>query len=326
MPRGSWWMKQNTHLLAQVAISPARGASSSTPRSAPGRRASPSARVAPARSPLSASRSSLPWNWKSIASRSVWPLMARMRSPARSPAAAAGVRGRTTATTTPSAQERGFIVGLPLRGVGRVQEAHALHDVLKPRDEREGRGQPHHRPQRATDIYEPARQPGEHGEHLKEGRDFPRPRRPRVDPPTGHMDDERADHQDQIATDDDGGDPERQRLEPRERDERRHEQQLVGHWIEERAEPARQSLAPRHVAIEQVGQRRRDEHDQRETGLAIDEQRDEYRNQQNAQHGQPVGEAHLTFQSSTRSTRYAATAASAGPGSSTSSVTCPAAS
>ena len=47
MPRGSWWMKQNTHLLAQVAISAGRGASSSTPRSAPARRTRRSARGRP---------------------------------------------------------------------------------------------------------------------------------------------------------------------------------------------------------------------------------------------------------------------------------------
>src|SRR6059036_1392694 len=244
MPFGSWWMKQNTHLLAQVAISPARGASSSTPSSAPARRASRSAWRAPSRSTLSARRSSPPWNWKSIASRSAWPLMARMRSPGRSPADAAGVRARTAATTTPSAEERGFI-GLPLRGVRGVQEAHALHDVLEPRDDRERRGEPHDGGQRAADVHEAGGQPRKHGEDLEEGRDLPRPRRPRVDPPAGHMDDEGAHHQDEIAADDDGGDPEGQRLEPRERHERRHEQQLVGHRIEEGAEPARQPLPPR---------------------------------------------------------------------------------
>src|SRR5882672_12334878 len=164
-------MKQNTHLLAQVAISPARGASSSTPSSAPGRRSTRSARRAPSRSTLSASRSSPPWNWKSMASRSAWPSMARMRSPGKSPAEAAGVPARTAATTTPSAEERGFI-GLPLRGVRGVQEAHALHDVLQPGDDRERRRQPHDRGQGDADLHEASREPAQHGEDLEERREL----------------------------------------------------------------------------------------------------------------------------------------------------------
>src|SRR5439155_15679796 len=279
---GSWWMKQNTHLLAQVAISAARGASSSTPRSASGRRATRSAWRVPSRSTLRASRASLPWNEKSMASRSAWPLMARIRSPGTSPAAAAGVRARTAATTTPSAEERGFI-GLPLRGVRGVQEAHALHDVLQPRDDRERRRQPHDRDQRGADLREARREAREHGEDLKEGRDLPRPRGPRVDAAARHVDDERADHEDEVATDHDGGDPERQSLEPREGHEGRHEQQLVGHGIEEGAEPARKPMVPRDVAVEKVGQRRRDEHDERRPALAIDEPRDEHRDQEDAE-------------------------------------------
>src|SRR2546427_4081940 len=173
-------MKQNTHLLAQVAISPARGASSSTPSSAPGPRSTRSACRAPSRSTLSASRSSPPWKEKSMASRSASPSMARMRSPGKSPAEAAGVPARTAATTTPSAEERGFI-GLPLRGVRGVQEAHALHDVLQARDDRERRREPHDRDQRGADRHEAGGEAREHGEDLKKGRDLPRPRGPRID-------------------------------------------------------------------------------------------------------------------------------------------------
>ena len=35
MPRGNWWMKQKTHLFAQVEISDGRGGSSVSPQSAP---------------------------------------------------------------------------------------------------------------------------------------------------------------------------------------------------------------------------------------------------------------------------------------------------
>src|SRR2546429_8716811 len=197
-------MTQNTHLLAQVAISSARGASSSTPRSAPGRRASRSACRAPSRSTLSASRSSPPWNRKSMASRSAWPLMARTRSPGRSPAVAAAVRARTAATTTPSAEERGFI-GLPLRGVSGVQEAHALHDVLQPGDDRERRRQPHDRDQRGADLHEASRQPRQHGEDLKEVRDLACPRRPREDAAAGDGEGGAADQEEEGTADDDEG-------------------------------------------------------------------------------------------------------------------------
>src|SRR5215510_8636369 len=186
MPFGSWWMKQNTHLFAHVEISAARGASSSME---------------------SARHSSPPWNWKSIASRSIWPLMARTRSPGRSPATAAAVRGRTAEITTPSAEER-FFIRLPLRGVRGVQEAHALHDVLQPGDNRERGGQPHHGAQRPAHVYEAARQSRQHGEHLEERGDLAGARWARIDVATGHVDHECAEHQNEVAADDDGGDPE----------------------------------------------------------------------------------------------------------------------
>src|SRR5690242_21766039 len=78
-----------------------------------------------------------------MASRSFRPLMARMRSPTTRPAAAATVRGCTAATTTPSAVERGFIPLAYLVGMGGVEEAHALHDVMQAGDDREPGGQPH---------------------------------------------------------------------------------------------------------------------------------------------------------------------------------------
>ena len=102
MPFGSWWMKQNTHLLAQVAISAGRGASSSSPSARP-RRVIRTVSGRPSRSSERSSVSSPAWKWKSITSRSGAPLIARMRSPGRRPARAAAVRGVTAATTTPSA-------------------------------------------------------------------------------------------------------------------------------------------------------------------------------------------------------------------------------
>src|SRR5262245_18940984 len=112
-----------------------------------------------------------------MTSRSDCPLMAMMRSPARRPAAAAGVRGVTAATATPlsegrarqepvpagasarpvpqepvvvelpaavltapaavSAEEEIFMGGLAVLGVSRVEEAQALGHVLQPRHDRD---------------------------------------------------------------------------------------------------------------------------------------------------------------------------------------------
>src|SRR4029077_2482904 len=73
-----------------------------------------------------------------MASRSGAPLMATMRSPARRPARAAALRGRTEATSTPSALLGAQLVmlggQLVLEGVGgRVELLEALDEVLEPR-------------------------------------------------------------------------------------------------------------------------------------------------------------------------------------------------
>src|SRR5437879_5340013 len=178
-------MKQNTHLFAQVEISPGRGGSSSMPRSTP-RRRSAIARVPPIRSTSSVSRSSAAWNWKSIASRNAWPLIASTRSPRLSPTDAAGVRGRTSATVTPAASslspEHWLIGRLALRRVGRVQIAHALHDVLESRDDRERRREPHHGARHDRHAEIPREQTAENGEDLEEGRRLADERRPGIDP------------------------------------------------------------------------------------------------------------------------------------------------
>src|SRR2546428_12985907 len=88
-----------------------------------------------------------------MASRSAWPLMARITSPGWSPALAAGVRRRTAATTTPSgaaplSSEQRALISLVLRVVRGVEEAHALEQVLKSRHDREAGRQPHDHPRR----------------------------------------------------------------------------------------------------------------------------------------------------------------------------------
>src|SRR5574341_553999 len=267
-------MKQNTHLFAQVAMSAARGGSSSSPSAGP-RRCSVSARGAPSRSTARSRRASAAWKWKSIASRSPRPLIARIRSPARSPAAAAGAPARTAATTTPSAEERVFTRFLPLLAVRRVEEAHALDDVLEAGDDRERRGGPEDR-RRADRQAEVAGQEADQDrEDLEERRRLSRPRRPRVDAAAQHVDEERADDEDHVAADDDGGDPERQRLEVRERDEGGGEEELVGHRVEERPQARLAPAPPRDVAVEEIRERRAGEHDQRWARLPVDEQRHE---------------------------------------------------
>src|SRR2546430_1824150 len=154
MPRGSWWMKQNTHLLAQVEISAGRGVSNSNPRARPRRRTSRAAVRVPARSSSSRSSSSPALKWKSITSRSGVPLTARSRSPPQTPAAAAALPWRTRLTTTPagaSAQE--WIFMLTLDGRGGVQEPHAARDVLQTREDREGRGGPDGHPEHRSEEH-----------------------------------------------------------------------------------------------------------------------------------------------------------------------------
>src|SRR5918992_245000 len=176
MPFGSWWMKQNTHLLAQVAISDGVGGTSSTP-SSPARRITVTVVRAPPRSTSRSSCSSAAWNWKSMASRSGWPLIARTRSPAASPATAAAVRRRTSATTTPSAAEEHAFIGLrPLGRVGRVQIAHALDQVLQTRHDRERRGQPHDRAGGNRQAEVPHEETVQHGEDLEKSRRLTGPR------------------------------------------------------------------------------------------------------------------------------------------------------
>src|SRR5437867_1757594 len=201
-------MKQNTHLFAQVAISPARGGSSSTPRSAP-RRSSGSVSAAPSRSTVSASVSSPAWKPKSIASRSRWPLIARTRSPRARPARAAAVRGRT-----------------------------------------------------------------------------------RVDARAEHIDEERTDDEDHVAADHDGRDPEREHLEIGQRHEGRREQELVGHRVEERAQAALASLPAGDPAVEQIREGGGREDDERRSRLPVHEERDEDRDQEDAEDREPVGKPH----------------------------------
>src|SRR5688572_9464130 len=170
MPFGSWWMKQKTHLLAHVEISAAFGASSSSPRSHPGRRVKRSECGAPARSMVSRNRSSPPWNWKSMTSRMTAPLRATMRSPGARPAAAAGVLSRTAATTTPSAEERGFMRGgIPLVGGRHAEVSHPLHEVLQAGDDGEGRRQPHRDLETERNPEISSGETEQHGRDLEEG-------------------------------------------------------------------------------------------------------------------------------------------------------------
>src|SRR5262245_5428348 len=143
-------MKQNTHLLAQVEISDGAGGVSSRPQSAP-RRTSKAARSRPTRTRRRRSRVSPPATWKSIASRTGWPLMATIRSPGTRPGPAAGVRGRAAATTTPDAGGAGgaqlMSASTLLGGArGRVDLFQALDDVLQPRGHREQRRDPGEEP------------------------------------------------------------------------------------------------------------------------------------------------------------------------------------
>src|SRR6266545_6488899 len=127
-------MKQKTHLLAQVEISEGRGGSSTRPRSRP------------FRSTVRRRRSSPLWKWKSMLSRSGWPLIARIRSPGRSSPRPAGLREATEATTTPGASAGAVPQVTALRSLpcgGRMLELlEALNHVLQSRGDGERGGDP----------------------------------------------------------------------------------------------------------------------------------------------------------------------------------------
>src|SRR5207249_3564633 len=92
---------------------------------------------------------------------------------------------------------------------------------------------------------------------------------------------------------------EREHLEIGEGHERRREEELVGRRVEERAEAALASPAPRDPAVEQIGQGRAREDDERRSRLAVDQERDEDGDQEDPEDREPVGEPHRqTTQSS----------------------------
>src|SRR5215471_17696119 len=186
MPRGSWWMKQNTHLLLHVSISPGLGASSSRPRSGPVRR-SIAARFRPSRSRESRSCSWPAWKWKSMTSRRAWPLMATMRSPGRRAARAAGAE---LAQAVMLEIARVIVLGERLR---RVELLQPLHQVLETGADREDRGDPGRRlrqeHQRAEVVGEHG---GQHGGHLEHRGGLAEETRRGMHGAARHVDDEHA--------------------------------------------------------------------------------------------------------------------------------------
>ena len=243
-------MKQNTHLLAQVAISAGRGASSSSPSAAPARaegaarvRAGPPARRVSAQ-PLVAR---VELEVDRVAQRRA-PLMARMRSPGRRPAAAAGVRGahrghhhalrRLSATGPPprhgqtSPARRRWAALRNRMPCTRYCSPEITVNAAASQSERR-------RDARAQDLEVDARAwPPSTVRIWKNGGHLAGPRR-RADArvPPDHVDDQRAEREDHVAAHHDRGDPERDHLEPGQGHERRGEQELVGDRIEEGAEP-----------------------------------------------------------------------------------------
>src|SRR5437762_1209127 len=97
-----------------------------------------------------------------MTSRNGVSLIARMRSPGRSPARAAGVRAATVATTTPIVAARSavplqLIASAPLADRRRVDLLEPLHDVLQAGGHGQDRGHPRERLrqyQQRTEIIE----------------------------------------------------------------------------------------------------------------------------------------------------------------------------
>src|SRR5215472_12245792 len=252
-------MKQKTHLLLQVSISPGRGASNSTPRSGPALR-STAARFRPSRSRESRSCSCPAWKWKSMTSRRAWPLMATMRSPGRRAARAAGERSRTAATTTPAGVGLAQAVMLeiarvivPGERVRRVELPEPLHQVLEPGTHREDCGDPGRRPGQEHESAEVVGEHGgQHGGHLEHRGGLAEEARGGMHGAPRHVNDEHAHAQDEVAAHYHRGDPEGDDLEIRQGDEGRGDEELVSHGIEEGAEPGLRAPHTRDVAIEHV--------------------------------------------------------------------------
>src|SRR5438309_12032004 len=145
-----------------------------------------------------------------MASRSGAPLMATMRSPARRPARAAALRGRTEATRTPSTWLGAQLVMLGgqrvLEWVGRrVELLEALDEVLQPRADGEEGHDPGRPPRESGQDLEVVGEHGrDHGGDLAEGGGLPEPARRRMHGPPRHVDDDHAHAQDQIAPDAEG--------------------------------------------------------------------------------------------------------------------------
>src|SRR5438034_4374075 len=136
-----------------------------------------------------------------MTSRRAAPLMATMRSPARSPARAAGVRSWTAATTTPATGDLAQAVMLEVRAVvlvggimlGWVELVESLHQVLKPGAHGEKRGDPSGRlGEEHQGLEVIGEHGGEHGANLKEGGRLTEPARGGMQGAPGHVNHDHA--------------------------------------------------------------------------------------------------------------------------------------
>ena len=144
----------------------------------------------------------------------------------------------------------------------RAELFHAVPDVKQSRHARAYRRakRPDLEPARIQ-IAVPVQQNPEDHDHLQHRRDFAHEARTHDHLADGEPDDGDADEQQQIASDDGAGEPERNLPEIRpvveaQRDDARHEQQFVRERIENRAQLAFLVVTPRDVTVHAVQNRR----------------------------------------------------------------------
>ena len=126
-------------------------------------------------------------------------------------------------------------------------------------------------------------------------RDFTEHRGSERPTPDREVHDRDGEHDADITEDDQHGEPDWQRVrqsEPRQcqHDERRYEEEFVGHRIEPRAEARFLTRAPGDQSVQGVGEARGDEHRQRPAQVTVHDKNHERRDEEHPQQRELIGD------------------------------------